>query len=135
MNCLLIIIAVILFALGILICVKCNTDNKCFVFGPVFIIISVIGLFISVMVVGVRDTSDTFARKYNETKYMIDTYSYENDKNLDVLYSIINRTKILNSEILSSKKYHDNIFIGFMYSKDVGDFELIELDTTKLKMK
>lgn len=135
MNCLLIIIAVILLIFGIFICTKCDSNKGYFVFGPIFVVLSVLALFMSIMIAGVKDDFNTFSRKYNETKYMIETYTPEKDENLNMLYSIIGRTKTLNSDILANRKYHDNVFIGFMYNECIGNFELIEVDTTKLKIK
>ena len=133
MNCLLIIIAVILLVVGIVICIKCDTNKGYFAFGSIFVIVSVMILFFCGMIAGLKDNYDTFNRKYIETKYMIETYSANNDENLDILYNILNRAKTINSEIISNKKYCNNVFIGFMYDKNVGKFELIDIDWEKLK--
>lgn len=133
MNCLLVIIGILLLVIGIVILTKCDEKKSYFVFGHIFVIVSVMIIFVSGMIAALRDNYDTFNRKYIVTKYMIETYSANNDENLDILYNILNRARTINSDIISNKKYCNNVFIGFMYNKNVGEFELIDIDWEKLK--
>ena len=66
-----------------------------------------------------------------ELPYLIKTYNPSEDYNLIVLNNLLNNVKVYNNRITEHKKEHDNIFWGFLYSKEIAEMEYIPIENLK----
>lgn len=66
-----------------------------------------------------------------ELPYLIKTYNPSEDYNLIVLNNLLNNVKGYNNRINEHKKERDNIFWGFLYSKEIAEMEYIPIENLK----
>ena len=67
-----------------------------------------------------------FDKEYNSLKYRIVTYDEKfDDMEYTNLRNILNDIVDINNTIETNKKYCDNIFIGCLYHKEIGEYEPI----------
>ena len=126
MNCLLVIIGVILLGIGIFLATRKDWKE---VLGGVLIVPSSAILFISFMVLCLKsDTYKSFESDYKEMTYLVENYNVETDKNLFMLYNILDTVDDLNKQIEKNKNKCDNIFYGCFYNKKIGEFEPISIE-------
>ena len=72
------------------------------------------------------DEKKRFDKEYNNLKYRIVTYDEKfDDMEYTNLRNILNDVIDVNNRIETNKKYCDNIFIGCLFYKEIGEYEPI----------
>jgi len=85
-------------------------------------------LFLLLLLVSAKVETGLDCRIYNQTKSIYD-YQIKNENITGEERSkLMNYCIDCNSEILSNRKHHKNIFIGCFYSKKIANFELLDFN-------
>ena len=133
MKCLLVIIAIVLLIVSIvgLIYKKINTPLGDI--SLVFCLISIVALFL-MLILCLDKTSDVpyFIKKYNQTNYLIETYTISKDNNLVQLTELLENVEYINRKIISNRNNKDNVFIGCFYSEEIAELEFINTENLNL---
>lgn len=133
MKCLLVIIAIVLLIVSIvgLIYKKINTPLGDI--SLVFCLISIVALFL-MLILCIDKTSDVpyFIKKYNQTNYLIETYTISKDNNLVQLTELLENVEYINRKIISNRNNKDNVFIGCFYSEEIAELEFINTENLNL---
>lgn len=133
MKCLLVIIAIVLLIVSIvgLIYKKVETTLGGISLG--ICLISIVTLFLT-LILCIDKMSDVpyFIKKYNQTNYLIETYTISKDNNLVQLTELLENVEYINKKINSNRKNKDNLFIGCFYSKEIAELEFINIENLNL---
>ena len=124
----------LLYILGIIILIGCivflckGIGNKAIeaIVTTLLVVSITLTVILSIILLANIDEEKRFDKEYNSLKYRIVTYDEKfDDMEYTNLRNILNDVIDVNNTIETNKKYCDNIFIGCLFYKEIGEYEPI----------
>ena len=123
----------LLYILGIIILIGCivsickGIGNEAIVATLLAVSIVLTVILSLILLVNIGEEK-RFDKEYNSLKYRIVTYDEKfDDMEYTNLRNILNDIVDINDTIETNKKYYNNIFIGCLFYKEIGEYEPIFL--------
>ena len=121
----------LLYILGIIILIGCivsickGIGNEAIVTTLLAVSIMLTVILSLILLVNIGEEK-RFDKEYNSLKYRIVTYDEKfDDMEYTNLRNILNDIVDINDTIETNKKYYNNIFIGCLFYKEIGEYEPI----------